>query len=336
MGRTATIKDVAKLAGVSVATVSRVINGEENVLPKTRARVDEAIQKLSYSPNLLGRNLRRGSTKSILVLLNTISNPFYSRVVKGIEERAAEDGYSVMLCMTHGDMELERRAVTLLQTKLIDGAIFLSSEQPGEQLTESCRGIPVVQACEPQDSFLAASVSIDNRKAAFDAISYLIARGHRSIAFFGAGGTLSSSVYRKEGYRDAMRYAGLSIDEANVIEEGFSIHAGMRAVKRLLQNRRPLPDAVFCISDSSAIGAVRAFAEAGICVPGDVSVMGFDNALLSEAYLPSITTVKQPRYEIGYKAAELLLCAMRGEDNRVQKIVLSHELIERDSVASRN
>ena len=107
-----------------------------------RCHAKEAIQKLSYSPNLLGRNLRRGATKSILVLLNTISNPFYSRVVKGIEERAAQDGYSVMLYMTHGDMELERRAVTLLQTKLIDGAIFLSTEQPGEKLTELCRGIP--------------------------------------------------------------------------------------------------------------------------------------------------------------------------------------------------
>ena len=132
MRYTATIKDVAKLAGVSVATVSRVINGEENVSSQTKSRVKDAIQKLSYSPNLLGRNLRRGATKSILVLLNTISNPFYSRVVKGIEERAAQDGYSVMLYMTHGDMELERRAVTLLQTKLIDGAIFLSTEQLGK------------------------------------------------------------------------------------------------------------------------------------------------------------------------------------------------------------
>ena len=133
-----------------------------------------------------------------------------------------------------------------------------------------------------------------------------------------------------------MQYAGLFVDEANVIEEGFSIHAGMRAAKRLLQSGKTLPDAVFCISDSSAVGAVRAFAEAGIRVPDDISVMGFDNALLSEAYLPGITTVKQPRYEIGYKSAELLLSAIQGEDNRAQKIVLSHELIERESVVSRN
>ena len=335
MRYTATIKDVAKLAGVSVATVSRVINGEENVSSQTKSRVKDAIQKLSYSPNLLGRNLRRGATKSILVLLNTISNPFYSRVVKGIEERAAQDGYSVMLYMTHGDMELERRAVTLLQTKLIDGAIFLSTEQPGEKLTELCRGIPVVQACEPQSSFLAASVSIENQQAAFDGISYLIARGHRSIAFFGAGGSLSSALCRKEGYYEALRYAGIPIDKRYVIEEGFSVHAGMRAAKRLLQQENTLPDAVFCISDSVAIGAVRAFSEAGICVPDDISVMGFDNAFLSEAYLPSITTVKQPRYEIGYKAASFLLAAICGEDNRAQKIVLEHELIERDSVISR-
>ena len=126
----ATIKDVAKLAGVSVATVSRVLNKEGNVLPQTKLRVQDAIQKLHYSPNLLGRNLRQGTTKKILVLLNTISNPFYSQVVRGIEECAAKEHYTVMLCMTHGDPVLEQQSITLLQTKLVDGAVFLSAEVP--------------------------------------------------------------------------------------------------------------------------------------------------------------------------------------------------------------
>lgn len=332
----ATIRDVARLAGVSVATVSRVLNEEGNVLPETEERVKSAIQQLSYSPNLLGRNLRRGATQSVLVLLNTIANPFYAEVVRGAEERLAMDGFSVMLNMTHGSVELERQAITLLQTKLIDGAIFLSSEQPGPVLTESCRGIPVVQACEPQRSFLAASVAINNRKAAFEAVSALIAGGNQRIAFVGASRQLPSSAARKEGYREALDAARLPVDEALIVETGFSIQAGQQAAEQLLRRAEPLPDAVFCISDSAAVGVIHTLVKAGIRVPEDVSVMGFDDAAISEAFLPSIATVQQPRYEIGYKAAELLLRAIRGEDNRAEQLILTHKLIRRESAKFSN
>ena len=327
----ATIRDVARLAGVSVATVSRVLNEEGNVLPETEERVKSAIQQLSYSPNLLGRNLRRGATQSVLVLLNTIANPFYAEVVRGAEERLAMDGFSVMLNMTHGSVELERQAITLLQTKLIDGAIFLSSEQPGPVLTESCRDIPVVQACEPQRSFLAASVAINNRKAAFEAVSALIAGGNKRIAFVGASRQLPSSAARKEGYREALYAARLPSDESLIVETGFSIQAGQQAAEQLLHSTEPLPDAVFCISDSAAVGVIHTLVKAGIRVPEDVSVMGFDDAAISEAFLPSIATVQQPRYEIGYKSAELLLRAIRGEDNRAEQLILTHRLIRRES-----
>lgn len=324
---------MAKLAGVSVATVSRVLNRESNVTEETRQRVQSAIEKLNYSPNLLGRNLRRGATKNVLVLLNTISNPFYSRIVRGIEECLVPEGYSVTLFMTHGSVQLEQKAVRMLQTRRVDGAIFLSSEQSGEILSEACRGIPVVQACEPQASFLAASVGIDNREAAQNAAEYLIQKGHRSIVFFGAKEPPASARERAEGYRQAVLRAGCCAPR--VIEEGYSIHAGMRAARRLLEEGGALPDAVFCISDSAAIGAIRAFSEAGIRVPQTLSVMGFDDAFVSEVFLPSITTIRQPRYEIGHKAAELLLAAIRGEDNRAVREILTHELIERESVIAR-
>lgn len=314
-----------------MATVSRVLNEEGNVLPETEERVKSAIQQLAYSPNLLGRNLRRGATQSVLVLLNTIDNPFYAEVVRGAEERLAMDGFSVMLNMTHGSVELERQAIALLQTKLIDGAIFLSSEQPGPVLTESCRSIPVVQACEPQRSFLAASVSINNRKAAFEAVSALIAGGCKRIAFVGASRQLPSSAARKEGYREALDAARLPICGSLIVETGFSIQAGQQAAEQLLHSAEALPDAVFCISDSAAVGVIHTLVKAGVRVPEDVSVMGFDDAAISEAFLPSITTVQQPRYEIGYKAAELLLRAIRGEDNRAEQLILTHRLIRRES-----
>lgn len=328
-----TIKDVARLSGVSIATVSRVLNCEENVAPETRERVQAAIEKLNYSPNLLGRNLRRGATKNILVLLNTISNPFYSRVVRGIEECLAPEGYSVTLLMTHGDVQLEQRAVRLLQTRRVDGAIFLSVEQPGPQLSDLCREIPVVQACEPQKNFLAASVCIDNYSAARNATEYLIRKGHRDIVFFGASAPPTSAEDRAAGYREAVLQVGCCAPR--VIEEGYSTHAGMRAAKKLLESGAPLPDAVFCISDSVAIGAIRVFSEAGIRVPEQISVMGFDDSFVSEVFVPSITTIRQPRYEIGHKAAELLLQAIHNEDNRMVREILAHELIERESVAVR-
>ena len=332
----ATIRDVAAAAGVSVATVSRVLNGETRVQPETEARVRAAIAELHYSPNLLGRNLRQGSTKKILVLLNTISNQFYARVVRGIEECARREGYSVMIGMTHGNAGEEEDYLRLLRTKLVDGAIMLTTERDGPSLERELAGLPVVQACEPRGGFRTPSVSIDNKRAAVEAVRYLAARGHRKIAFFGAAGVYGSSVKREEGYRRALAELGLPIREDWICNEGFSVNAGRRSAARLLERGRDdLPTAVFCISDAAAAGAIRTLTEAGLAVPGDVSVMGFDNTQLSEVFLPSITTTKQPQYDIGFRAMELLLGRIHGGPAAsAETVVLPHEIIERDSVAA--
>ena len=187
----ATIRDVAERAGVSVATVSRLLNGEGSVRASTAARVRAAIEELRYTPNLLGRNLRQGATHKIIVLLNTLSNQFYSRVVKGIEEAARKRSYTVMVCMTHGDRELEESYLNLLKNRLVDGAVLLSVEQDGGVLSKALAGFPAVQACEPQAGFDAPSVSIDNEQAAYEAACYLLDKGHRRIAFLRGGLHLS-------------------------------------------------------------------------------------------------------------------------------------------------
>lgn len=328
----ATIRDVAAQAGVSVATVSRVLNGETIVQKETRERVLAAISELHYSPNLLGRNLRQGATKKVLVLLNTISNQFYARVVRGIEECACKEGYSVMIGMTHGDADEEENYLRLLRTKLVDGAVMLTTERDGTVLEEELSGCAVVQACEPREGFQTPSVSIDNEAAAVEAVRYLVARGHQRIAFFGAAGVYGSSVKREEGYRRALRELGLPIREDWICNEGFSVNAGRRSAAILLERQEDLPTAVFCISDSSAAGAIRTFVEAGLSVPEELSVMGFDNTQLSEVFLPSITTTKQPQYEIGSRAMELLFSRIRGETGQ-ESVILPHEIIERQSVA---
>lgn len=335
----ATIKDVAALAGVSVATVSRVINGDDVVLSSTKEQVLKAISALNYSPNLLGRNLRRLETKKILVMLNTISNQFYSRVVKGIEECARNDGYTVMVCMTHGDKELEKEFFTLLRTRLVDGAVFLTAETNGDILTGMLNGLPVVQACEPKTDFLTPSVSIDNEKAAYEAVLYLLKNGHKKIAYFGATGIYSSSTLREKGYKKAILENCGELNESLILSEGFSFNSGIRAAKKLMQNDKAnFPTAVFCVSDSCAAGAIKTFFEHGIKTPQDISVMGFDDTQISQIYIPSITTTRQPQYELGYTAMNLLLERIKANSkaelkaNIFKNIILPHEIVIRDSV----
>lgn len=329
----ATIKDVASLAGVSVATVSRVINGENIVSEDTRIQVQKAVDALNYSPNLLGRNLRRLETKKIIVILNTISNQFYSRVVKGIEERARKDGYTVMVCMTHGDKELEADYLKLLRSRLVDGAVFLTTETSENNLNELLAGFAVVQACEPKPLFNTPTVCIDNEKAAFEATEFLINQGHEKIAFIGSEGIYTSASEREKGFRNVMKKHSLLVKEGWIINEGFSFNSGIRAAKRLLALGE-LPTAVFCISDSLAAGVIKTLAEQGINTPADISVMGFDDTQLSGLYIPSITTTRQPQYELGFNAMSLLLKLIQGVD--VEKphehLILPHQIVSRDSV----
>ncbi|MEG0692361.1 MAG: LacI family DNA-binding transcriptional regulator [Oscillospiraceae bacterium] len=327
----ATIKDVAKMAGVSVATVSRVINKENNVQGETKNRVLQAVKNLNYSPNMLGRNLRRLETRKILVLLNTISNQFYSRVVKGIEERAIKEGYTVMVCMTHGDVSIETQYLQLLKTKLVDGAVFLTVENDGETLNRELLGINVVQACEPNPQFDTPQVSIDNEQAAYEAVRYLIQQGHSKIAYFGAGNIYNSSVVRCAGYKRALLEHDIKMKNQWILTEGFSFNSGIRAAKVLLAQKE-MPTAVFCASDSCAAGAIKTFALNGINTPKDISIMGFDDTQLSQIYMPSITTTRQPQYEIGYQAMELLLKKINKTAIANSQIILGHQIIERDSV----
>lgn len=327
----ATIKDVAKMAQVSVATVSRVINNENNVQNDTKERVVAAVKALNYSPNMLGRNLRRLETRKILVMLNTISNQFYSRVVKGIEECAIKQGYTVMVCMTHGDVSIESQYLQMLKTKLVDGAVFLTVESDGKLLNHELFGVNIVQACEPNPLFDTPQVSIDNEQAAYEAVRYLINKGHYKIAYLGAGDIYNSSQLRCDGYKRAMLEHDITERTEWILSEGFSFNSGIRAAKLLLE-QKDLPTAIFCASDSCAAGAIKTFALNDINTPRDISIMGFDDTQLSQIYMPAITTTRQPQYEIGYQAMELLLKKINKTAIEKTQIILKHEIIERESV----
>lgn len=327
----ATIKAVAKKAGVSVATVSRVLNSYENVRPETVDAVKEAIRELGYHPNFLGRTLRRQETMKILVMVPTISNQFYSRLVKGIQTAALADGYHAMLGITNSDPAVEKEQIAIARRKLVDGVIFLHTTMDAGELTEFAKGCPAVSCCELVQGAKISTVSIDDFRAALDGTRYLLEKGHRRIAFVSAGTLYDSSRLRQMGYRRALEEAGILVDNSLILDEGFTFNAGKRAARRILEMERN-PDAVFATSDSTAIGVISGLAQAGIRTPEDISVMGFDDNQIAEYYLPPLTTISQPQFGIGHKAFELLLDKINNQSCAERHILLPHKLVERSSV----
>ncbi len=326
----ATLKDVAKLAGVSVATASRVLNNNKNVSPENHQAIMQAMKTLNYSPNYLGRNLRMSSSRKILVLIPTLTNQFYSRIVLGIEDVAQASNYDVIIGSTHGDPGAEDNYINMLFTRLVDGIIFFSTLQSTNRLNEIAASHAIVQCCEYKNGINASRVSIDNKTAAYDAVKHLLACGHKKIALIAAGEIHATSIDRTEGYTAALAEAGISVRPDYVLHAGYSTYRAMHACEQLMRLPDP-PTAIFCISDSMALGAMKKLSELGIRVCEDVSVVGFDNTSITEYYSPSITTISQPRLEMGKTAMELLLKKLADVNSPTEFITIPHQLIVRQS-----
>jgi Transcriptional regulators len=324
------IQEVAKKAGVSVATVSRVLNGNPYVKQETRDKVMEVIKELNYSPNLSGRILRRNETKVILILLPTISNPFYSRAVTGIRNVADKMGYLTMICNTESDVNKEREFLNLIKYKQADGAIIMSQELDIHELEEMGSHFPIVQCFEYRDSKSISYVSIDNEKAAYEAVSYLIGLGHKRICLVGCTAPYSSALQREEGYKKALQDANIDLDPDLIIRGDYGFTSGYNCGGKLTELKE-MPTAVFAISDMQAIGVIKSFKNKGIRVPEDVSVVGFDNVVFSAIYDPGVTTVSQPAYKIGSRAMKILIGQIKEEKCKPQQVLLKHELIVRES-----
>jgi len=327
----ATIKEVAKAAGVSVATVSRVLNNEQVVALETVERVKAAIEALDYSPNMLGNSLRKSKTDTVLVLLPTLSNQFFSKILRGIEEEAKKYRLNVLIGMTDGDREIEEKYLTMLKTRRVDGAIFFSSTLEGEELTALAKRYPVVQL-EYVEGSETSYVSIDNEAAGYEAVSALIRMGHRNIAFLGVKQNIVSSGERKNGYLRALKEAGISPREENIIEDSYSFKSGMRSAEKLWKRADP-PTAVFAVADSIAIGLVKGLQKLGCRVPEDISVIGFDNIAVAEFMTPSLSTVSQPQKELGIHAMRLLEKKIQDLNCADKSVVLAHTLILRETVS---
>lgn len=328
-----TISDVAKEANVSVATVSRVLNNHISVRPETYERVYKAIEKLSFEPNMSARNLRRNETRVILIVAPNITNPYYAHILSGIGDAASEYGYSALIFNTNGEETREKESLDMLKKKKADGAILLSIDIDSLWLKEYADKYPIVHCSEYTKDLNIPKVSIDNYKASLDVMEYIISLGHKRIATITSSNNYISTHERLEGYKDSLEKHGINLKEDYIASANadYSFKSGKAAAYKLLQGENR-PTAIFCISDTIALGAIIAAKELGIKVPEDLTIIGFDDVDDTTMFHPYITTISQPCYDIGREAFKILFGIInKGKDNK--KVVLPHKFIIRESSA---
>lgn len=327
-----TIEEVAKESGVSVATVSRVINRKGKVTGATRQKVLAAVAKLNYHPNAWGRSLRKGQSRILLILVPNITNPYYSPIVHGIEDMARRSQYQTMLCITDGSQAQTNSYFELLHNGNADGVILMDAKKDDMEISELAKGFPSVQCCEYCSDESVGHVSIDNFKAAYEMTHFLCSVGHRKIGFIGAANEFISTAQRRLGYEKALSEEKISAEPQYIVsaEKDYNFSSGVRAARDLLS----LPDrptALFCISDVIALGALRAAEDMGLRVPEDLTVVGFDDVEYATMFRPMLTTVSQPCYQLGKTSCELLLEQLNGLPAR--SVFLEHKIVLRDSSA---
>jgi LacI family transcriptional regulator len=326
-----TIGDVAKRAGVSRMTVSRVINNSSYISPETRERVLQAIAELGYIPNTLARSLRFKQTKTIALVLADITNPFFTTITRGVEDTASEQGFSVMFCNTDESQSEELGYLNVLLQRQVDGVLLVPASHTLESISfVQDRGTPVVLLDRHIANARVDSVRGDSEQGAYEAVCYLLELGHRRIALVNGPQTISTATDRTAGYRRALMEAGLDGSAARIYYGEFTSEGGYRTAKQALAIR-PLPTALFAANNFIALGAYQAIREIGLRVPEDISIVAFDDLPLTME--PFLTVVAQPAYEIGQRATELLLARLAGDGpTEPQEIVLpTHMIIRRSS-----
>ncbi|MFC0904092.1 LacI family DNA-binding transcriptional regulator [Clostridium sp. MT-14] len=327
----ASIKDVAREAGVSIATVSRVLNDVDVVNEETKKRVLAAIKKLGYRPNIVARSLKTQRTRTIGIIIPDISNQFYPEIVRGAEDVANIYDYNIMLCNTDLNIEKEMEYLKVLKEKMVDGVLYMSNSlEPNilELIKQLEFPMVLVESTNKKENI--PSVTIDNEKAAYDGVAYLIKKGNKKIAYIGAGeDTVNASAVRYKGYKRALEENNLKLDRDKIYFTSSKAKNGYKGINEILNKAKI--DSIFCTSDEIAIGVINALRDNGISVPDDIDVMGFNNIYLASIFYPKLTTVSQPIYDMGSVGMRMLIKMINKEELKEINYVLPHELIERDS-----
>lgn len=331
-----TIKEIAKRVGVSVGTVSKVLNFNGTVGKNNRDKIIKTIKELNYRPNRIARSLSKGKTKNIGFIIPDIKNPFFPEIVRGASDVLMSDGYYVFLCSSDNDPNKEDLYINDLISMWIDGIIIAPSDTENRDINIFNNIIsPFVVVDREIKGLEKDLVIINNKKGAYNAVSYLIENGHKKIVVLAGSKYTKTAQNRLAGWKMAMEERSLFKEEF-VFFGDFSIESGYKMIKEVF-NRLGLVDAVFACDDLIALGAIQAIEEKGYKIPDNISIVGFDDIYLSRFLKPPLTTVKQPIYEIGKIAAEILLDRINNpEEFSPKKIVVEGNLIFRESVKRKN
>ncbi|AUO10681.1 LacI family DNA-binding transcriptional regulator [Priestia megaterium] len=332
-----TIKDIARVAGVSVTTVSRALNGYSDVNEKTRQKIAAVAKELNYSPNTLARGLVMQKSKTIGLLVSGISREsvkdnFTFEVLCGVNERASTLGYDLILFNTNTMMQREKTYTQLCRERRVDGAIIQGIKKEDPYLKEVVESdIPCVLVDIPVHSNSVGYVTTDNALGAKKAVEHLASLGHKHIGMINGHEDAFVSQERLNGYREALKECGLSFRSEWVVSGDFEEKKAEKAAREFL-NRHKEVTAIFCASDLMALGALKACKELGLHVPKDISIVGYDNIVLASYSSPNLTTVGQEVYQIGYQAADLLIEMLEGKETNTKRY-LDTKLIIRESTA---
>jgi LacI family transcriptional regulator len=327
-----TVLDVARAAGVSASTVSRVLNGTAPVHAAKRRRVLQAVRRLGYEPNGLARSLKQRKSLTLGLVVPDITNPFFAEIAKGVETASHRLGYSLILCNSGNAVERERRYLEVLRERRVDGLVFVPAGRRGDALRAwTARGLPVVLMDRVVDGVTGDVVVTDNAFGMKLLVRHLVRLGHRTIGLIGGPRGVSSADERWAGFLEGLRDAGLTPDPRLMMRGDFTFETGLRAAPLLSAAARGRLTAIVASSDVMALGAMRAVHQRGGRVPETVSIAGFDDIAAASLAQPPLTTVAQPVREIGERAVELLVGRVVGERTRPSVVRLKPRLVVRQS-----
>ncbi|QFI56304.1 substrate-binding domain-containing protein [Aeromonas simiae] len=332
----ATIKDVAARAGVSISTVSHVLNHTRRVSEDATQKVLEAVAELNYAPNSVARSLKVNSTKTIGMLVTTSANPFFAEVVQGVEAYCFEQGYSLILCNTENQPPRQRHYLKMLMEKRVDGLLVLGTDIDNtlREMLRSHKSVPQVVLDWGTECDFANVINDNARSGARMATRYLLEQGHTDIACITGQLDKQTTQQRLDGVRDALGEQGLSLTESRIFEGDYESQSGFDQMQQILA-LTPRPTAVFAFDDPMAIGAICAAWEAGVKVPDDISVVGYDDVEMARFASPPLTTIRHPKAELGQLAVKQLMSRIRNKELSVESVTVQPELIIRRSVKAR-
>ncbi|MYL34088.1 catabolite control protein A [Pontibacillus yanchengensis] len=329
-----TIYDVAREANVSMATVSRVVNGNPNVKPATRKKVLDAIERLGYRPNAVARGLASKKTTTVGVIIPDISSIFFAELARGIEDIATMYNYNIILSNSDQNKEKEIHLINSMLGKQVDGLVFMGGKITEDHIREfQNASVPVVLAATVDETNTVPSVNINYEQAAYEATKTLFDHGNEHVAFVAGPIETNISDQKYSGYVKALKDSGKSYTDAYTIRGDYTYDSGIEALEQLMEMEEP-PTGIFVASDEMALGVIHGAQDRGMKVPEDIEVFGFDNTRLATMVRPTLSTVVQPMYDIGAVSMRLLTKYMNNEEVTDQNVILPHRNIKRNSTKS--